>query len=72
MQNFFDNEFEIIINTCVPLTLCEVSVRSFAQIVMENVTVLNSNSDFAFWLRLSHSSSFRRQWQSIFAHHVRQ
>ena len=31
-------------------------MRSFAQSVMDNVTVLNSNSDFAFWLRLCHTA----------------
>lgn len=31
----------------------EVSVRSFAQVVMDIVTDLNSSSEFAFWLRLS-------------------
>ena len=35
----------------------EVSVRSFAQVVMDIVTDLNSSSEFAFWLRLSNSQT---------------
>lgn len=35
----------------------EGSVRSFAQVVMDIVTDLNSSSEFAFWLRLSDSQT---------------